>query len=175
MNDVGDSAVLHESRQGSATTYTEGAGTRATAAAAHLVRFYDDDDTLASAVARFVAEGLSAGDVVTTIATDDHTAAVDDRLRSGGIDVDGARAAGRLLSLDAHATLARFMRDGEPDPQLFDVVIGGLMSERAAVAKGARLRAYGEMVDVLWKSDQKSAALHLEELWSDLQGRYSFT
>jgi len=173
MNDGGDSAVLHGSRQASATTYTQGA--RATAVAAHLVRFYDDDDALASAVARFVAEGLSAGDVVTTIATDHHTAAVDDRLRSDGVDVAGARASGRLLSLEAHATLAKIMRDGEPDRQLFDAVIGGLMSERATVANGARLRAYGEMVDVLWKSDQKSAALHLEELWSDLQGRRSFT
>ena len=67
------------------------------------------------------------------------------------------------------------MRDGEPDRELFDSVIGGVMAERAAVSNGARLRAYGEMVDVLWKGDQKSAALHLEELWNDLQARHSFT
>jgi len=175
MNDVGDGTWLQQSKQGLATTYKEVAGSGVAAAVAHLVRFYDDDEALVSAVATFVAEGLSAGDVVTTIATDDHTRAVDDRLRTGGIDIDKARASGRLLSLDAHATLARFMRNGEPDRQLFDAVIGGLMSARAAVAKGARLRAYGEMVDILWKSDRKSAALHLEELWSDLQGRYSFT
>ena len=175
MNDVGDSALPQEDGQESATTYREIADPPATAASAHLVQFYDDDESLAAAVARFVAEGLSAGDVITTIATDEHARAVDQRLRADGVDVDAARASGRLLSLDAHETLARFMRNGEPDGQLFDAVIGGLMSERATVANGGRLRAYGEMVDVLWKSDQKSAALHLEELWNDLQSRRSFT
>src|SRR3954464_6516232 len=87
----------------------------APAAPAHFVQFYDDDDSLAATVTRFVAEGLSAGDVVTTIATDAPTRAVDGRLRAAGIDVDAVRASGRLLSLDAHETLARFMRDGEPD------------------------------------------------------------
>ena len=37
------------------------------------------------------------------------------------------------------------------------------------------LRAYGEMVDVLWRRGEKSAALRLEELWNELQARRSFT
>ena len=67
------------------------------------------------------------------------------------------------------------MRDGEPDPRLFEAVIGDVMAERAAVANGAELRAYGEMVDVLWRRGEKSAALRLEELWNELQARRSFT
>ena len=78
-----------------------------------------------------------AGEVVTTIATDDHTQALDQRLRVSGIDPADVRATGRLLSLDAHETLAKFMRDGEPDPRLFEAVIGDVMAERAAVANGA--------------------------------------
>jgi PAS domain S-box-containing protein len=171
MNDVDIGAP---EQQGSARTQTKAAAPTATASP-RLVQFYDDDETLAATVARFVAEGLSAEEVITTVATADHTRAIDRRLRVEGVDVDSARASGRLLSLDAHETLARFMRDGEPDAQLFEAVVGGLMTERAAVANGARLRAYGEMVDILWKSDQKSAALHLEELWTDLQSRRSFT
>jgi PAS domain S-box-containing protein len=171
MNDLSDGALLEESAQAHAANLAlVNPSTNP-----HLVQFYDDDDELATAVARFVADGLSAGDVVTTIATDDHTKAIHRRLASDGVDVDAVRASGRLLSLDAHEMLARFMRDGEPDRHLFEAVIGGLMSERAAVANGVPLRAYGEMVDVLWKTGQKSAALHLEELWNDLQGRRSFT
>ena len=143
--------------------------------AAHLVQFYEADEVLAAAVAKFVADGLAAGDVVTTIATDAHMQAIDRHLQSDGVDTNAARASGRLLSLDAQETLAKFMRDGEPDRRAIRQVIGGVMAERAAVSNGARLRAYGEMVDVLWKGDQKSAALHLEELWNDLQARHSFT
>jgi PAS domain S-box-containing protein len=141
----------------------------------HLVHFYEEDDALVAAVAKFVADGLSAGDVVTTIATKDHTHALDRRLCAADIDPETVRATGRLLSLDAHETLAKFMRDGEPDSRLFEAVIGEMMSERAAVANGAELRAYGEMVDVLWRRGERGAALRLEELWNELQARRSFT
>ena len=42
--------------------------------------------------------------------------------------------------------------------RLFESVIGGVMADRAATADGAGLRAYGEMVDILWKRGDKSAA-----------------
>src|SRR3954452_12319842 len=118
MNDSGDGAVSRAIAHDSETVYRKTAAPAmpdAIAPPAHLVQFYDDDETLAMTIARFVADGLSAGDVVTTIATDDHTRAFDRRLRVDGVDVDAARASGRLLSLDAHQTLASFMRDGEPD------------------------------------------------------------
>jgi PAS domain S-box-containing protein len=142
---------------------------------AHLAHFYDDPAALAQAIASFVADGLSAGEVVTTIATAEHTTALHRRLRDDGVDLEAAHASGRLLTLDAEETLAKLLKDGEPDRGLFEEVIGGLMTARATVVPGARLRAYGEMVDLLWKRNQKSAALHLEELWNDLQGRRSFT
>lgn len=44
---------------------------------AHIVHFYEDEEVLASAVARFVGDGLSAGDVVITIASREHTNAID--------------------------------------------------------------------------------------------------
>jgi hypothetical protein len=141
---------------------------------AHLVHFYETEDALASAVAKFVGGGLSVGNVVTTIATSEHTQAVQRLLGAAGVDVDAVRASGQLLILDAHETLGKVMRDGEPDPRLFEAVVGDLMAEREALASGAGMRAYGEMVDVLWKRGEKSAALRLEELWNDLQMRRSF-
>jgi hypothetical protein len=143
--------VTQEPRPGLAANRTQAVPVRA-----HLVQFYEDDEMLAAAIAKFVADGLSAGDVVTTIATGEHMEAVDRRLRAAGIDLDAVRASGRLLSLDADETLAKLMRDGEADRRLFESVIGGLMAERAAVADGAPLRAYGEMVHVLWKRGEKT-------------------
>jgi PAS domain S-box-containing protein len=158
------------------TDAAPGGGTASTRpGSAHLVQFYEAEPVLAGAVAKFIADGLCAGDVVTTIATGEHTRAIHGRLRADGVDVDLALASGRLLSIDAHETLAKLLRDGVPDRHLFEDVIGGLVADRAAVDVGARLRAYGEMVDILWKQGDKSAALHLEELWNDLQARRPFT
>jgi len=142
---------------------------------AHLVHFYEDEETLANAIAKFVTDGLAAGEIITTIATETHTRALDQRLRASGSDPDVIRASGRLLSLDAHETLGKFMRGGEPDPNLFRSVIGDVLTERAARSNGAGLRAYGEMVDVLWKRGEKSAALRLEEMWNELQAERPFT
>ena len=143
--------------------------------APHLVRFYEDDDLLATAVGTFLSDGLSAGDVLTVIATEPHKLAFQERLQSEGLDIESACASGQLAFLDAHETLARFMRGGEPDRDLFEAHVGALIAERAAAANGARLRAYGEMVDVLWKRGERKAAVRLEELWNDLQTRHSFT
>ncbi|HVV84171.1 MAG TPA: GAF domain-containing protein [Kofleriaceae bacterium] len=141
-------------------------------AARHLVHFYEDDESLATSVAGFVGDGLPAGEQVTVIAVGPRHAQVRARLQAAGFDVDGACASGQLTFLDAEQALARILRDGEPDPSLFDVEIGAVLARAGA---GGRGRAYGEMVDLLWQRGAHDAALRLEELWNDLQTRQRFT
>lgn len=144
--------------------------------AAHLVQSYEDDELLVAAVATFLADGIRAGDSLVVIATEPHREAFRSRLESAGIDVASVRDSGRLTLLDAHETLSSFMRDGAPDRELFEHSVGGIVSGLAANLSGtARLRAYGEMADVLWGAEQRKAALHLEELWNDLQGKHATT
>jgi PAS domain S-box-containing protein len=140
----------------------------------HAVRFYDDDVRLAEAVTAFLADGLRAGDLVAAIATAAHREAFQRRLEAQGFDVDGLVAGGALYFVDAHDALSRFMRDGDPDPELFRSELGALIGQLAAQAKSRRLRAYGEIVDVLWLSGQHSAALRVEELCDDLQDHHPF-
>lgn len=137
---------------------------------AHAVRFYDRDRDLMAALAGFAADGWSAGDVVVLITTGEHRAALRWRLASHGLAI--ARAEGRLVELDAAETLDTFMRDGRPDPALFDVTVGALVRQCAAAG---RVRAFGEMVDVLWGQGNAEAALELEQLWTDLQQTVPFT
>ncbi len=74
------------------------------------------------------------------------------------------------------------MRDGLPDPLLFEQPVGNLvrahlLSTGRAGARGPApggLRAYGEMVAVLWGNGQVLAALALEELWNRLQRTADF-
>jgi PAS domain S-box-containing protein len=141
----------------------------------HVVQFYVDDDELTTSVADFMGDGLAAGDVVAAIAVEAHGRAFRDRLQSRGLDVEGACARGQMVFLDATSTLSRFMRDDDPDPDLFDSVVGELMREAARRANGARVRAYGEMVDVLWRRGARKGAIRLEELWNELRDRHPFT
>jgi hypothetical protein len=108
--------------------------------------------------------------VVVLITTGEHRAALRWRLASHGLAI--ARAEGRLVELDAAETLETFMRGGRPDPALFDATVGALVRRCAAAG---RVRAFGEMVDVLWGQGNVEAALELEQLWTDLQQTVPFT
>jgi PAS domain S-box-containing protein len=142
----------------------------------HLVQFYEDDGLLCAAVTKFLGDGFTAGDSLVVIATQPHSQAFRRQLESMGFDVGRACESGQLTFLDANAELSRFMRNGEPDRALFEREVGGVVATLAARVSGsAKLRAYGEMVDVLWKDGQRKAAISLEQLWNDLQNRHSFT
>jgi PAS domain S-box-containing protein len=139
----------------------------------HAVEFYDEDEQLVRAVASFAVAGLTAGEQVRLIATEDHARLYRQRLASAGIDVTAALTGGQLAIADADQCLAAFMRDGSPDRALFERCIEPLLGQ--PLAAGVRQRAFGEMVDVLWRRGERSAALELEELWNYYQERHAFT
>jgi len=141
----------------------------------HAVQFYENDSSLFATVAGFLSQGLVDGHPAILIATAEHTAAILDHLRGRMIDVAKARALGELTVLDAHQTLATFMVDGKPDPARFEVSVGRMIGTLLQGRPDRTLvRAYGEMVDVLWKDGREDAAIQLELLWNSLAGRYGF-
>jgi signal transduction histidine kinase len=140
----------------------------------HAVQFYEDDNFLVDTVGQFLAEGLSAGDRMLVIATEAHYEAFRAKLDRRG--VTEALADGRLLFLDARAALSRFMIGGMPDADLFRNLLSQLMVQvRTNAAPPARVRAYGEMVDLLWRDGNRSAAIRLEELWNEAGEDHSFS
>ncbi|HTU57896.1 MAG TPA: MEDS domain-containing protein [Polyangiales bacterium] len=139
----------------------------------HCVQFYDSEEFLFSAVATFLAAGIEAGDRVIVVASAHHEAGFVAAL--GEHRAEAALRSGQLRFLDARGTLARFMIDGAPDPEKFREVIGAVLAEaRAGGHEHVRVRAYGEMVDLLWRDGDASAALRLEELWNEESARHSF-
>lgn len=141
----------------------------------HLVQFYEDDEFLTAAVARFLGDGIPAGAPLLVISTEERGGALRRRLASQGVDTARVCDSGQLTFFDARGVLSRIMRDGAPDSGLFEREIGGPIAERAAASGPSRLRAYGEMVDLLWRDGQRKAAILLEELWIGLQRRHPFT
>src|SRR5581483_1751936 len=135
---------------------------------AHFVQFYEGDTFLVDEVSRFIGSGLQAGDAGIVIATPPHREALQARLRPPAGDP------GSYIVLDARETLSRFMHGGSPDEQRFHDTVGALV--RDAAGNGARrVRAFGEMVAVLWEEGKPEAAIRLEQLWNDLATRHSFS
>jgi hypothetical protein len=140
----------------------------------HIVQFYGSDRSLATTVAGFLAEGLVAGQPAVVIATSTHCSEIIAALGERLIDCVRAVRHGDLILLDAEATLDLFMVADGPNAELFDENIGRLI-EQASNGRPITVRAYGEMVDVLWKQGRSEAAIKLEMLWNRLATKYKFT
>jgi hypothetical protein len=141
----------------------------------HAVQFYGDESELFNTVGTFLSEGLVAGQPAIVIATPAHNDAIRDALSAHLIDVARARHLGDLVMLDAEETLGTFMHNGMPDPRLFQRAIGDQI-EQTVRGRGRTLpRAYGEMVDVLWRRGQTDAAIRLEVLWNELASLHTFS
>ncbi|HEV8331339.1 MAG TPA: response regulator [Steroidobacteraceae bacterium] len=132
----------------------------------HLVQFYEDSQTLVETLTGFIGSGLRAGGAGVVIASPAHLEALEQQLAADGIDVAAAKKSGQYVGLDAGETLATIVSNHWPQPELFDSKVGNVI--RKARSRWGSVRAYGEMVGLLWESGGQGAALRLEGLWNDL-------
>jgi DcmR-like sensory protein len=139
----------------------------------HFVQVYSDKDFLYEAVAEYTGTGLRRGEGVIIIARPAHRAGFMRELESGGVAASEALERGQLLMLDADETLGRFTPRGMPDWQTFHALIGGVIAKMRL--DYPTVRAYGEMVDVLWQRGERDAAIRLEEFWNDLAKLQTFS
>jgi signal transduction histidine kinase len=141
----------------------------------HIVQFYEDEGFLLDVVEQYVRGGLEAGEPLVVIAPESHRRGLTQRLAAAGVREDALRATGQLTLLDARETLSRFMVGRRPDWERFKDVVGGALERTRTAGFTGRIRAYGEMVDLLWQDGLPDAALELEELWNELAGRHEFS
>lgn len=139
----------------------------------HIVHTYQDPAVLAESVAEYLAAGLRAGEAAMVIARPQHRRKFIRALAHHGVDAQACIAEGQLRMLDAEETLARFMADGAPEWKRFQQAIGALIAE-ARLSYG-KVRAYGEMVDVLWQQGSRDAAIRLDEYWNELGKLQTFS
>lgn len=133
-----------------------------------MVQVYRNRDFLVDAVSLYVGAGLRAGDAAIIIARPEH------RERFvGALESVRAYPASGLRFLDAESTLARFMVDGMPEWTAFHKLIGGTIAELRL--QYPTVRAYGEMVDILWQRGERKAALRLEEFWNEIGKLQTFS
>jgi MEDS: MEthanogen/methylotroph, DcmR Sensory domain len=139
----------------------------------HSVHFYDRPSSLIDRVCEYVCEGFRAGDAAIIICTPEHLQSIDACLAGRGFDTAALRESGRYVALDAGQTLDLFIVDGRPDRRRFSHVVGGQLLRTHATYP--RVRAFGEMVALLWAAGNSRAALELEEMWNELLGHHPFS
>ena len=139
----------------------------------HVVQFYDHDSDLASAVGDYLSSAVMSGEVAIVIATDAHRRAFEAEMASAGVNTAQARRAGSVLWLDAGGLLSRFAREGDVDAGAFEDVVGSMLREVAET--GREIKAYGEMVALLWDAGHVLGAIELEKLWNGLAAELGFS
>jgi hypothetical protein len=139
----------------------------------HWVQIYDEYDALLDRLAAFVGDGLGRGEGVIAIATSPHLLGIEKRLQRLGLPLEEIRACEQYVALDAEVMLTRFMRKGWPNAHLFEACMLEVLDR--ARGPGRPVRAFGEMVSLLWAKGHAGATLRLEHLWQDLQARQSFS
>lgn len=138
----------------------------------HVVQLYEDDDILIDTLSDFASNGFNAGDSLILIATELHIRVLNKRLEEKGYDIQELIGKDAYIPLDATDTLSKFMINGTPDEKSFLDTIVPVM-ERARKS-GVRVRAFGEMVALLWESGESRATIQLENLWNKFSETQDF-
>jgi len=138
----------------------------------HFVQVYQEDAPLIDAVCHYISNGLTSSEGVVVIATPEHREAIMMQLANEIAD-SSALHSDQYVFLDAAQLLSSFMKDGMPDREKCYAVIGAIFEQMAK--KYQRVRAYGEMVNILWQAGSKDAAKMLEEYWNVLIKRHAFS
>jgi hypothetical protein len=145
---------------------------RGSVASEHIVQFFDSDESRNECVADFLAEGINSGEPAIIVAKPLNWAATLEHLERRGVAIQRAIDEGMVVVKDANDTLRRISRKGSPDATAFERVVGTAVT--ALAQRGGRVRAYGEMVDILAQQGELTDAIRLETMWNRLGERTSF-
>lgn len=141
----------------------------------HAVQIYADVSELGDSVAGYLTAGFDMGEPALVIATPEHLDVFLDRLAEKGWQRERIELAGLLTFADAATTLEALLVDGVPDEARFERVVGGAMDAVASRFPGKRIRAFGEMVDLLFQVGDRAGAGRLEGLWNRAAPRRHFS
>lgn len=139
----------------------------------HVLQIYENDGVFLDALSGFVGGAINANEACIVIATDNHLKALEIRLENYGVHIETLVSEERYIPLNAEEILSRFMINGWPDEKLFTQTISGILKKaRGKTQRG--IRAFGEMVALLWAQGNNGATVQLEHLWNEFCSREAF-
>jgi len=132
----------------------------------HVVQLYDNDVIFIDTLTGFVESAIRSNENAVIIATDRHLTALEAKLESRGHKIDTLIVENRFIPVSAEETLHEFFINGKLDESRFMKVISGLLQHAKGNQK--KVRAFGEMVAILWAQGNKEATVQLEHFWTKL-------
>lgn len=132
----------------------------------HFVQIYEQDDVFLDTLQGFIEGGLRVGDGTIVIASVAHLKGLEERLAAHGVDLEAVQKEGRYVPVVAAAALEKFMVRGWPDETRFRAMVNELLIR--ARGDGRRVRAFGEMVALMWAQGHQEAVMKLENMWHGL-------
>jgi hypothetical protein len=129
----------------------------------HVLQIYENEHSFISSLTGYVSSGIRLGECAIVIATKEHLGELVSRLKEEGFNVDQLINEDQFIGLDAAETLSRFMVDNWPDEKLFTETITSVINR--GTCKQRKVRAFGEMVALLWAEGHNGATVQLELLW----------
>lgn len=139
----------------------------------HLVQIYDNDKIFLDTLEGFTGSGFLADETVVVIATAAHLEALNDRLFLQGFNLNKLISSNQYIPIDAHNLLSSFLVNDRIDEKIFNGFISGLIDH--ARQRNGKIRAFGEMVAILWDRGLYAATIRLEKLWNQLHSKSEFT
>lgn len=139
----------------------------------HICEFYPTAADRIRSICQFVVPGLIQGEATIVIATFENLEMLKSSLILYAIDVNEYISSGQLLLLDANRMLEKFIRNDFIDYFLFFNTMNNLLGD--IQNRFSAIRAYGEMVDILYKTKNIDLTLELESLWSEVSLQYKFS
>lgn len=139
----------------------------------HICEFYPTAADRIRSVCQFIVPGLIQGEAAVVIATFENLEMLKSSLILYAIDLNDVIESGQLILLDAHKTLEKFIRNDFIDYFLFFNLVNDLLGN--VQENFSKIRAYGEMVDILYKTRNINLTLELESLWSEVSLQYKFS
>ncbi len=136
----------------------------------HSVLFFEEHAEMLRRVVSFVRDGLRNRDFVCLALRPQTRKSVSDALPVGLLA--DAESEGRLLLLDPYASLDLLISGGEVDAVAFETHVADTL--RGAKERFGEVRAYGEIVNILWSRGDVTAALNFERAWSELHEEFAF-
>lgn len=127
----------------------------------HVVQFYEQSPYLVDRVSAFIAPGLQAGKAAIVMATPEHREMIEVQLRARGIDVAEMPSRVPMSTSTPPRRCREFMVAGQPDRRRFVEVVGGIITQARPKAQFPIVRAFGEMVALLWAQGRQDAAISL--------------
>jgi hypothetical protein len=138
----------------------------------HVIQIYENDESFLDLLTGFVCSGFKAHECVIVIATPSHLAALTTRINQQGYSAEALTINEQYIPLNAEDVLSAFMVNGWPDETLFRQTISAVIGK--AHSRGRRVRAFGEMVALLWAQGLNGATVQLENLWNRFCAVQSF-